>query len=205
MKLQNRVALAFQGRAGWTHLVVALTLSVAAFTTTPAAATEIEWAWQQVFWDSAGGVAQIHLGDEADTIRTRLINTETWAWDAFDVVNTVKAIPVIFVAQGIVSVADTIYYRAEIGAGGKVTFGTRFEAPTAFNCATSTGGGVASATAINGVYWGFLEVDGDTRDGHNIFAAKQFRLLVYGDQAGTAPILTGLECYIRYPKRASAY
>jgi len=207
MKLQHdRNALELYRRAGWTHLFAAfafalLVFALSALATSPASAAT--WTWKQVYWDTTTsriGLPQIHIGDEADTNRTKLVDTSDWDWGAFETQVSAKGVPVWFIAKGIVSVADSIYYIPEQGAAGMVgAHANRLGITVSiYNSAATLGG-----ASVNGVYFGYLQVDFDARTAENIYGAKDFRLLVFGDQAGTTPSLSGVECWIRYPKKTS--
>jgi hypothetical protein len=57
---------------------------------------------------------------------------------------------------------------------------------------------------MGNVWVGSLVVDVDSPAVNNVWLVPSFRLRVGGDVGGTAPKVSGLKCYVIYPRRAEA-
>lgn len=145
------------------------------------------------------------LTDEVDTTRTYPIDTYDWDWSAFQggaTTSGLSNVKVMFVSSTATSngVTDSLYFTVEKGTGQDSTYSlnTSFSG-AAGGCAVNEAG-----TAMGNVWVGSLIVDTDSPSVNNVWLVPSFRLRVGGDVGGTTPKVSGLKCYIIYPRRAEA-
>jgi hypothetical protein len=190
------------GFSAFLAVLVGATLAIS----TPAHA--IEWNEIHPFWTT--GLDTTFVTDESDSDFV-VINTADWDWPAANpasgILPYVQAF-VTFTAQTSNAAGDSIYYVVQRGvptytaAGIPITIWENWPAGP-----TSAAGNVAVVDqgfggTSNVRYSGVLLADADALPtAINCYGAGLIRLRVQGDQGGTTPKLSGVRCFIRYPKR----
>lgn len=186
---------------------------VAALTLSAPNAHAVQWVEKQAFWSSSTPDTTF-IADESDSDFVN-VDTSDWFWpegnDAAASSPYVQAF-VTFVAQTSDTDADSIYFVPQIGvtsrnaAGALVTVWQNWAAGP-----TAAAGHVAVITqglggTANVRYDGVLLADADAmQTSLNCYGAVKLRLRVQGDQGGTTPKLSGVRCFIRYPKRSGTF
>jgi len=156
-------------------------------------------------WKEVGAIVYTDttfLTDEADTIRTETVYTSDWDWNAASngVATDMPIATVCFVVTGGANngVSDSLYFTIEKGAAADTFFTHNGNLAAAMgSCALAP-----DASPNQAVYVGYLVSDPNGQGVNNVWLAPKFRLRVSGDVSGTTPKLSGLKCYIAYPKRA---
>jgi hypothetical protein len=204
---RNRLLLG----AAVTLLFALTTLCGLALSVAPSHATEITWVTKQIPWARFNAVAApaeslqsgLRLRDENDSLRTGVIDTSDWDWDAYQIPGSAGG---IFVAATITitssfsnGATDTIYYQVEKGLNGKFVRNNTLVATTGSFAL------IPGASSDGTIFQGVLFADPDAPQGNNqVWQTPQFRICVEGDQSGTTPIQYGTKIFITYPKRAQS-
>lgn len=169
--------------------------------------------WRDTLGQSAATVPHdtTFLLTEVDTTRTVAVYTDDWDWAAIGQANSgvatgAIAARVFFVATGtaVPEESDTIYFQVERGVAGQdaVT-----DSLFMSNTSIVSGLGSQAIAAVGGLPWsprvwtGVLVVDQEADGATNLWLAPKFRLRVAGDQSGAGARISGLKCFISYPKR----
>ena len=164
--------------------------------------------WRDTLGQSAATVPHdtTFLQDEADTTRTVAVYTDDWDWGQIGHggVATGTFVRVWFVATGsaIPETSDSLYFQIERGV-----VGVDAVTDSSFTISTTIASGAGQQAIAEGdrtggrVWLGVLPVDPDTPGATNLWLVPKFRLRVCGDQSGAAPRISGLKCFISYPKR----
>lgn len=163
----------------------------------------------QLRWKEVGAIVYTdttYLTDEADTTRTEPLDTSDWDWNSIATGQLTggHGVRVFFVSSTATNngVSDSLYFTVEVGTGRD----TIYAANTSFSgavggCALAAGG----ITSPNSHVWsGQLLCDPDSFLANNVYLVPSFRLRVGGDVGGTTPKISGLKCYVTYPKRAAS-
>jgi hypothetical protein len=197
---------------GWLGILFSVAVLAVLSTQAFAAGTDVVWRKKQIQWASTtaaltGDSLRIqHIGDENDSTRTAVINTDDWAWDIAHGGTTGNGPTQIATIEcGCTAnngAADSIYFAIE-----KQTASGRFVRNTTITAAVGTVlaiQGVSQATVA--LFRGGLTWDPDAAETLNLVApGSNFRLVVKGDVGGTTPALGGCSLWLTYPsRRASA-
>jgi hypothetical protein len=198
----------------------AMAVAVTVFAASHAAAasgTDIVWKTKQIPWafKAAGtnfsGSAKdtAYITDEADSIRTDVVNTGDWAWDAFTIgpgaftVNA-SAYLTLTVNQNN-GTADSVYFMIEQGKGG--TLGANGPLPAAAALGNYLGKvGVGTFAGSRICFQGpiLTDVDDVPVTSNRLYVSQDFRLVLRGDQSGTTPKMSQCRLWITYPSRRAS-
>jgi hypothetical protein len=197
---------------GWVASLFSVAVLAVLSTQAFAAGTDVVWRKKQILWASTtaaltgDSVRVQHIGDENDSTRTAVINTDDWAWDIAHGGTTGNGpTQIAMIECGCTAnngASDSLYYSIE-----KQTASGRFVRNTTINAAVGTVAfrqGVSQATVA--LFRGGLTWDPDAAETLNLVGpGANFRLVFKGDVDGTTPALGGCSLWLTYPsRRASA-
>jgi hypothetical protein len=199
--------------------VVVAAVLVASFATS-AWAAGASFGYKPVKWASytnpTGTQAIITLSDttfitdESGADTTEVIDTSKWDWGVWPSSATAFGFGRLMITCTTTNeVTDSLYWAVQFQTPEGNWSAISYTMPagttaSAYNSLVGAGGaGVASK-----MWSGAIQADSDALMGagatQNLFMAPPFRIIVYGDVAGTTPKVSGAKMYINVPIREAA-